>query len=72
MESKNKVESEKSGIDAVAGLKAKGMTIYELTKPEEEAWRVVQEKPVLDYFLAKTGKDGEELVRYIQAQEAGK
>lgn len=66
VENRNTVESEKSGTDAVVALKKKGMIIHELTRQEEDAWKAVQIKPVTDYFLKRTGKDGAELVNFIQ------
>jgi C4-dicarboxylate-binding protein DctP len=44
----------------------KKMTIHVQTKPEEDAWKAVMAKPVLDHFIERTGKDGAELAELIQ------
>lgn len=42
------------------------MTVHIQSKEEAELWKGVMVKPVTDYFLEKTGKDGEELVKAIE------
>jgi C4-dicarboxylate-binding protein DctP len=58
-------DSEKARDEAIAELQKK-MTIHLQTEQEEQAWRAVMEKPVLDYFLERTGKEGEEIVAIIK------
>jgi C4-dicarboxylate-binding protein DctP len=58
-------DSEKARDEAIAELKTK-MIIHIQTAEEEQAWRTAMEKPVLDYFLEKTGKEGEEVVAIIK------
>ena len=58
-------DSEKSKLAAIEAL-GKKMTLHIQTPQEEAAWRDAMQKPVLDYFLEKTGKEGKELVEIIQ------
>lgn len=57
-------DSEKFRDMSIAELKKK-MTIHMQTQQEEQAWKAVMEKPVFDYFLKTTGKEGAELVDLI-------
>jgi TRAP-type C4-dicarboxylate transport system substrate-binding protein len=58
-------DSEKARTEAIAQLKQK-MTVHLQTPEEEKAWKAVMEKPVLDYFLSKTGDEGKHLVEIIR------
>jgi len=60
--------SEKAKETAIQELKRK-MTLHMQTREEEKTWREAMEKPVLDYFLEKTGKEGKELVDLIRKLE---
>ncbi|MEW6264498.1 MAG: TRAP transporter substrate-binding protein DctP [Thermodesulfobacteriota bacterium] len=64
VQKKSLQDSENFKDTSVAELKKK-MTIHMQTKPEEQAWRAVMEKPVLDHFLQITGKEGAELVELM-------
>ena len=61
VQKKSLEDSEKFKDMAVAELKKK-MNIHIQTEQEEQAWKALMEKPVLDYFLKTTGKEGAELV----------
>lgn len=61
-------DSEAARNNAIAELKKK-MTVHIQTEQEAEAWRAAMEKPVLDYFLEKTGKEGKEVVESIKKLE---
>jgi TRAP-type C4-dicarboxylate transport system substrate-binding protein len=58
-------DSEKARNVAITELQKK-MIIHIQTELEEQAWKAVMRKPVFDYFLEKTGKEGKELVDLIQ------
>lgn len=64
IQKKSLEESERFKDWAVGELKKK-MNIHLQTEQEEQAWQAVMEKPVLDYFLKTTGKDGAELVELV-------
>ncbi len=57
--------SEEERDRSIAEL-SKKMTVHIQTKEEAEVWKTAMIKPVTDYFLEKTGKDGEELVKAIE------
>jgi len=61
-------DSETARNNAIEALKKK-MTVHIQTRQEAQAWRAVMEKPVLDYFLQKTGDQGKEIVESIKALE---
>lgn len=58
-------DSEKARDYAIKELQTK-MTIHIQTKEEEDAWKAVMVKPAHDYFLEKTGKDGQNLIDLVQ------
>ena len=58
-------DSEKARDEAITELKKK-MTIHVQTKQEEATWKEVMQQPVLDYFLQKTGEEGQQLVDLIK------
>ena len=58
-------DSEKARGEAISELKKK-MTIHEQTKQEEQTWKAIMQQPVLDYFLQKTGAEGQQLVDLIK------
>ena len=58
-------DSEKARNEAIEQLKQK-MTVHIQTPEEAQAWKAVMEKPVLDYFLEKTGDEGRQLVEIIR------
>jgi len=58
-------DSEQAKDIAVKELRNKKMVIHIQTAEEAKAWKEVMQKPVLNYFLEKTGKDGKELVDLI-------
>jgi TRAP-type C4-dicarboxylate transport system substrate-binding protein len=68
IQKKSLEDSEKAKEIAINELKQK-MTIHIQTKEEEKVWKEVMEKPVVDYFLEKTGKEGRELLDSIKRLE---
>jgi TRAP-type C4-dicarboxylate transport system substrate-binding protein len=58
-------DSEKARDYAIKELQTK-MTIHIQTKEEEDDWKALMVKPPLDYFLEKTGKDGQDLIDAVQ------
>ncbi len=64
VQKKSLKDSETARTEAIEGLQKK-MTIHIQTKDEENAWKAAMQKPVLDYFLQKTGNEGKELVDLI-------
>lgn len=58
-------DSEDARNEAVTELRKK-MTIHLQTEAEEKAWKDLMQKPVLDYFLEKTGADGKQFIDHIQ------
>lgn len=58
-------DSEAAKENALVGLKEK-MTIHIQTDAEEQAWREVMTKPVLDYYIEKLGTDGQQLVKLVE------
>lgn len=54
-------DSENARDEAITELKKK-MTIHIQTEKEEQAWKEIMQKPVLSYFLEKTGEEGKQLV----------
>jgi C4-dicarboxylate-binding protein DctP len=64
VQKKSLEDSEKFKDMSVAELKKK-MNVHMQTEQEEQVWQEVMEKPVLDYFLKTTGKEGAELVDLV-------
>jgi len=64
IQKKSLEDSERFKDWAVGELKKK-MNVHMQTEQEEQAWQAVMEKPVLDYFLKATGKEGAELVELV-------
>lgn len=64
IQKKSLEDSERFKDWAVGELKKK-MNVHIQTEEEEQAWQAVMEKPVLDYFLKTTGKEGTELVELV-------
>jgi TRAP-type C4-dicarboxylate transport system substrate-binding protein len=64
IQKKSLEDSERFKDWAVGELKKK-MHVHMQTEQEEQAWQAVMEKPVLDYFLKATGKEGAELVELV-------
>lgn len=58
-------DSEVAKENAIRKLSEK-MTIHIQTEEEEKAWREVMTKPVLNYYLERTGKVGQELVNLVE------
>ena len=70
LEAQNKSlqDSEKARDEAIEKLGEK-MSIHIQTPEEAAAWRALMEKPVLDYFLKKTGDQGKQLVDIVRNLE---
>jgi TRAP-type C4-dicarboxylate transport system substrate-binding protein len=58
-------DSEKARDYAIKELQTK-MTIHIQTKEEEGAWKALMVKPPRDYFLEKTGKEGQDLIGAVE------
>ena len=59
--------TEQTAADALVQLKAKGMQIHVQTPEEEEAWRAVMQKPVIDAFVKSAPQDGAKILDMIKA-----
>lgn len=64
VQKKSLEDSEKFRDMSIGELKKK-MNIHMQTQQEEQAWKTAMEKPVFDYFLKTTGKEGAELVDLV-------
>jgi TRAP-type C4-dicarboxylate transport system substrate-binding protein len=58
-------DSENAREYAIKELQTK-MTIHIQTKEEEDAWKAVMVAPPREYFLEKTGKDGQDLIDLVE------
>ncbi|MBM3570690.1 MAG: C4-dicarboxylate ABC transporter [Alphaproteobacteria bacterium] len=57
--------TEKTAEDAVAQLKAKGMTLHMQTPAEAAKWKAVMQPPVIDEFLKTAPEGGKKIIELL-------
>ncbi len=59
--------TERTAAEALAELRARGMTLHEQTAAEAEAWRAVMRPPVVEAFLRQAPDGGKRILDLLQA-----